>query len=297
MDIKEKDVVLLKDFVRLLRPHQYTKNLFIFLPAFFSGQIFHAGIDIRCFISFLAFCMVASAVYIFNDIKDANEDRMHPVKQQRPIASNRISQRTGYISMLVLFTIGFVISYPLKVLPQLLLLYAVLNILYSYKLKHIAILDITLIAIGFVIRLFAGSLVTDIPLTKWIVVMTFLLALFIGFAKRRDDLMIYQNNGQRVRKSIDGYTLEFVNVSMAMVAGVIIVAYIMYTLSPDIMAKFRSDKLYLTALFVVLGILRYLQITYVENKSGSPSETLLHDRFLQIVLVCWITSFGVILYR
>jgi len=240
--------------------------------------------------------MVASAVYILNDIRDVNEDRIHPTKKHRPIASNRISKRTGYIIMLVLLVIGLVISFRYKGFAALFTLYLILNILYSYKLKHIALVDVTIISIGFVIRLFVGSVVADIPLTNWIVVMTFLLALFLGFAKRRDDIIIFQNIGQRVRKNMVGYTLEFINVSTAMIASVIIVAYIMYTLQPETILRFKSDKLYLTALFVVIGILRYMQITYVENKSGSPSETLLRDRFLQIVLLCWISSFVFILY-
>lgn len=126
--------------------------------------------------------------------------------------------------------------------------------------------------------------------------MTFLLALFIGFAKRRDDVIIYQNSGQMVRKNIDGYNLELINVITSMLAGVIIVAYIMYSLMPETISRFKSDKIYLTSLFVVLGIMRYMQITYVENKSGAPSEILLRDRFLQIVIVCWIASFGLIMY-
>lgn len=293
---RKKYTVALKELARLLRPYQYTKNLFIFLPIFFSGQIFHLGLTIRCFSAFLAFCAVASAVYIFNDIKDVREDRAHPIKRHRPMASGRVSIRTGYVAMLALLIVGFSISYYYKGLLQLLSIYLVLNVLYSAKLKHIPIIDITIISVGFVIRLFVGSVVAGIPLTKWIVVMTFLLALFIGLAKRRDDVIVYQQNGQRVRRSIDGYTLEFINVSTAMITGVIIVAYIMYTLSSEIISKFNSDNLYFSTIFVILGMLRYMQITYVENKSGSPSDILCRDRFLQIVLVCWVAFFGFILY-
>lgn len=253
--------------------------------------------DIHCFMAFGAFCLLASAVYILNDLKDADEDRLHPKKKDRPIASRRVSKQNALIMMLALLVISLLIASRYKGLPELFVLYLLLNILYSWKLKRIAIVDITIIAIGFVIRLFVGSAVTDTPLTHWIVIMTFLLALFIGFAKRRDDVIIYQNNQQRTRRSVDGYTLEFVNVSVSMIAGVIIVAYIMYVLSPEIIAKFNSDKLYLTAFFVTLGILRYLQATFAQNESGSPSEFLLHDRFLQIVLLGWMASFGFILYR
>lgn len=293
---KEKRLIPWKDLVRLLRPHQYTKNLFIFLPAFFSGRILQAAIWTEGIIAFGVFCLAASAVYIFNDIKDIEEDRAHPRKKNRPLACGKVSLKQATLVMMVLWTLVGLIAYCWPVLLAPVAIYFILNILYSYKLKHIAIIDVTVIAIGFVIRLMVGSLIADIPLTRWIVVMTFLLAVLLGLAKRRDDLIIGQNGPELKRKSIDGYNLEFINVSMASMSGVIIVAYVMYTLSPEIGAKFKSDKLYLTTLFVVLGILRYLQITYVENKSGSPSELLLHDRFLQIVLICWMATFGFILY-
>jgi decaprenyl-phosphate phosphoribosyltransferase len=287
---------LLKNIIILLRPHQYTKNLFIFLPAFFHGNLLHPDVIINCFIAFIAFCMFSSAVYVLNDISDVNEDRLHPEKRHRPIADNRISKKAGYLMIVLLLAVGCAIAYRYKGLMEMCLIYLVLNILYSLKLKHIAIIDISIISAGFVIRLFAGSAVTAVPLTNWIVVMTFLLALFLGLAKRRDDVIINQGNGQQVRKSIDGYTLELINVSTSMIAGVIIVAYLMYALQPETIARFKSDKLYLSAIFVVLGILRYMQIIYVENKSGAPSKILLRDRFLQIVLVGWIAFFAFIVY-
>jgi len=296
MIFKKEQIALCKDFVQLLRPHQYTKNLFIFLPAFFSGQMLQAKILTKCSISFVAFCMAASAVYIFNDIRDLEEDRAHPKKKFRPLASGKVSEKHAYMVMMALLVLVGLISYPWKGLITPILIYLILNILYSYKLKHIAIVDVTIIAIGFVIRLTVGSIVTGISLTSWIEIMTFLLALLLGFAKRRDDLIICLNGSGRGRKSIDGYNLEFINVSMGAMSGVIIVAYIMYTLSPEIVLKFNSEKLYLTTIFIVLGILRYMQITYVENKSGSPSELLLSDRFLQVVLLCWMASFVFILY-
>ena len=174
--------------------------------------------------------------------------------------------------------------------------YAVMNIAYSFHLKHVAILDVTIIAIGFVLRLFIGSAVTGIPLSMWIVVMTFLLALFMALAKRRDDVLIFMETGKKMRKVIDGYNLQFLDTAMAIMASVVIVAYTIYTTSTDVTARFHTQYLYLTSLFVILGIMRYLQIAFVHLDSGSPTRIVLKDRFMQLTILAWIISFAWILY-
>ncbi len=174
--------------------------------------------------------------------------------------------------------------------------YTIMNIAYSFYLKHIAILDITIIAIGFVLRLFIGSVVTEVPLSMWIVVMTFLLALFMALAKRRDDVLIYLDTGKKMRKVIDGYNLQFLDTTMAIMASVVIVAYTIYTTSSPVIQRVNSKYLYLTALFVILGILRYLQITFVYKDSGSPTKIVLKDRFMQLVILGWVITFVWILY-
>ena len=178
----------------------------------------------------------------------------------------------------------------------LVLLYVGLNIIYTIKLKHIPIVDIFIIASGFVIRIFIGGVVTHIKIYPWIVIMTFLLALLLSLAKRRDDVLILLETNDRTRKSIDGYNLAFIDMFMMAMAAITIVAYIMYTMSPEIILKFRTDKLYFTTAFVILGIMRYMQITLVEKKSGSPTEVLLKDRFLQSTIFCWIITFGILIY-
>jgi 4-hydroxybenzoate polyprenyltransferase len=174
--------------------------------------------------------------------------------------------------------------------------YVAMNIAYSFYLKHIAILDVTIIAIGFVLRLFVGSAVTGIQLSMWIVIMTFLLALFMALAKRRDDVLIFLETGKKMRKVIDGYNLQFLDTAMAIMAAVIIVAYTIYTTSVEVVERFHSQYLYLTALFVILGIMRYLQIAFVHLDSGSPTKIVLKDRFMQATIVAWIISFTWILY-
>lgn len=171
-----------------------------------------------------------------------------------------------------------------------------LNIAYSFYLKHVAILDVTIIAIGFVLRLFIGSAVTGIQLSMWIVIMTFLLALFMALAKRRDDILIFLETGKKMRKVIDGYNLQFLDTAMAIMASIVIVSYTMYTTSADIIERFNNQYLYLTALFVILGVMRYLQIVFVHLDSGSPTKIAMKDRFIQMTILAWIISFVWILY-
>ena len=175
-------------------------------------------------------------------------------------------------------------------------IYVILNICYSLKLKRFAIIDVTIIAIGFVLRLFVGSFAYEIPLKIWIVIMTFLLALFLALAKRRDDVHIFRKSGNKMRKSVDGYNLQLIDGSMMVMSAVVIVAYLLYTTSQEIIEKFQNENLYLTTLFVIFGLMRYLQITLVEKNSGSPTDIILKDVIMQINLVLWVSSFVWIIY-
>lgn len=289
---------MLKEYISLLRPHQYIKNLFLFLPAFFSLQIMDVEVVLRTCIAFVAYCCMASAVYILNDYKDREADREHPVKRLRPLAAGTIKTSTAFILMGSLVVLGFLLSILLgKSVFYLLTAYVFINVLYSFKLKHIAVVDIFIIALGFVIRIAVGAYAapTPIPYSKWIVLMTFLGALFLALAKRRDDVLLAAQ-GQKVRKSIDGYNLEFINGAMIIMASVLIVAYISYTIAPEIQENFGSEFLYLTVAFVILGVLRYLQISFVEERSGNPTKILLTDLFLQITILAWLLSFVILIY-
>ena len=289
--------VKILDIIKLLRPHQYIKNLFILLPLFFALKITDTGLLTNAFIAFIAFSLTASAVYILNDYHDIEEDRQHPKKKNRPLASGAISKAEALGIMTLLFVAGFGLMAMLSLQAAIILLaYVVMNIAYSLYLKHIAILDVTIIAIGFVLRLFIGSAVTDIPLSMWIVIMTFLLALFMALAKRRDDVLIFLDTGKKMRKVIDGYNLQFLDTAMAIMASVVIVSYTIYTTSPEVVERVHCQYLYLTALFVILGIMRYLQITFVLKDSGSPTKIVLRDLFVQLTLIGWIITFAWILY-
>ncbi|HXN06168.1 MAG TPA: UbiA prenyltransferase family protein [Nitrospiria bacterium] len=288
----------IKLYLRLLRPHQYLKNFFIFMPLFFSLKITNFPVLISTLMIFISFSMIASSIYIFNDYYDAPEDRHHPKKKNRPIASGEIPERSALSLMIAFLASGLASSYLIggKTVSAFVLGYVVLNISYTLKLKQIAIIDIFIIAIGFILRLFIGAQVGHVALSIWIIIMTFLLALFLALTKRRDDIIIYEESGTKVRKAIEGYNIEFLNASMIIMTSVIIVSYIMYTLSSEVIGKLHSDKLYITVLFVILGIMRYLQITLVEKMSDSPTEVLIKDRFLQITILGWFLTFVFLLY-
>ncbi|MFA6197074.1 MAG: decaprenyl-phosphate phosphoribosyltransferase [Sulfurimonas sp.] len=282
---------------QLMRPHQYIKNLFIFLPLFFALKITDTELLGNAFLAFIAFSLTASAIYTLNDYHDIEEDKQHPKKKKRPLASGAITKLEAIFIMIVLFFAGFSLMASFSVnAVAILSLYIIINILYSFYLKHVAILDVTIIAIGFVLRLFIGSVVTGIVLSMWIVIMTFLLALFMALAKRRDDVLIYLDTGKKMRKVIDGYNLQFLDTAMAIMASVVIVAYTIFTTSAEVVKRFHSEYLYLTALFVILGIMRYLQITFIMEDSGSPTKIVLKDRFLQFTIISWLVAFIWILY-
>ena len=283
----------LQSILKLLRPHQYIKNLFVFAPLFFTFS-FNFEQIVDCIVVFVLFSFLASSIYILNDYMDIEEDRQHPKKKFRPIASGEVSKNSAKILFFLLSIPSLVASYFINIdLFVVLTIYFVLNIAYSLGLKHITIVDIFIIASGFVLRLFAGASVIDNQLSMWIIIMTFLLALFLAVAKRRDDVLL-AFEGKETRQNIDGYNLEFVNAVMVFMAGVIVVAYVLYTVSDDVIDRLNSSNLYITAFFVILGVMRYMQITFVEGNSGNPTKVVLKDRFLQLTILFWLASFYLI---
>ena len=291
------------DIIKLLRPQQWIKNLFVFLPLFFDRHLFDAGYLVPCILAFIAFCMASSGLYCFNDIHDAEADQNHHEKCKRPIASGKVSKAVGYCAMLVCFAISMAVIYLINradgrngLLFLVIGAYVVMNIAYSLFLKHIAIIDVFVIAIGFVLRVLAGGVATGIILTHWIVLMTFLLALFLAFAKRRDDVVVFVNSGVTMRKTANRYNLRFLNTATSIVGSITMVCYIMYTVSPEVVERFGSRYVYLTSIFVLAGIIRYLQIMTVDVKSGDPTQVMLKDRFIQGCVACWLLSFALIIY-
>ena len=292
----------MNNILKLIRPHQWLKNVFVLMPMFFGGSLLDPE-DIRASVlTFLAYSFVASSVYCFNDINDVEADRRHPVKCKRPLASGAVRMGTAWMLMALMFVLAALMTallgdrgHILKV-GGVLLFYYILNICYCAKLKQYAIVDVCIVAFGFVLRVLAGGFATDITLSKWLVLMTFLLTLFLSFAKRRDDVLRMNETGEPPRKNTIRYNLTFINQAITVSASVTLVCYIMYTVSPEVVARLGSDMLYLTSVFVLLGLLRYMQITVVDKKSGDPTKMMLHDRFTQLVVVLWALTFLVLIY-
>ena len=290
----------LHSFYLLLRTKQWVKNAFVFLPLFFSGELLHIDKLAATALTFLAFCFAASAIYCLNDIVDIHEDRRHEKKQKRPIASGAVSIKQGYMLMAVMIFLALLV---LLLLPQnqlrvggIILFYLVLNIAYCTHLKQHAILDVCIVAFGFVLRILAGGAATGVLLSKWIVLMTFLLTLFLSFAKRRDDVLLMNQTGEAPRKNTIRYNLTFINQAITITASVTLVCYIMYTVSPEVVQHFHTQHLYLTSVFVLGGLLRYIQLTVVDKKSGDPTKVILYDHFTQLIVAAWIAAFLFIIY-
>lgn len=288
--------------IQLLRPHQWLKNFFIFLPLFFGKHLLDLEYVIPSLIAFFAYSLAASAIYCFNDIWDVEADKLHPKKCKRPIASGKISKAMGYVIAVVCIILALSIDFigmngkPRYWLAYILVFYLVMNVAYCVKLKQIALVDVFTIAIGFVLRILAGSAATGIELSQWIILMTFLLALFLAFAKRRDDVVIYEDTGVKARKNVNRYNLQFMNQTISLIASITMVCYIMYTVSSEVIERMGSHYLYATSIFVLAGIIRYLQITIVDVKSGSPTKVLMKDHFIQCCIAGWIIAFFLILY-
>ena len=283
--------------LKLIRIHQWTKNLFVFAPLFFSGQFLDKEKLVLSAFGFLCFCLAASSIYIINDLFDAEKDKLHPTKKDRPIASGKISKPFAVVLFFILITTSFTTSlFISKGLFAVIFSYFILNLLYSFGLKQISLVDIFIVSIGFVLRVAAGGVLTSIPVSHWLYIMTFLLALFIAMAKRRDDVLILNETGSEMRKSVKGYNLEFISSAISILCAVLVVSYLLYITSPEVVARFEGKHPYISTLFVIMGVLRYLQITLVQANSGSPSKILLKDLFIQLVLVLWVLFFITIIY-
>ena len=295
-DFKFKGDNVIIEIVKLIRPHHYIKNLFVLAPIFFSGLITNEVLLNQSLIAFILFSLAASSVYILNDIMDVSEDRLHPKKKNRPIASGSVPVSIAWIILTCFVVASLVGSWYISAnLTYVLILYIVMNILYSLGMKHLSIIDVTMISMGFVLSIFAGSVIIETDPSMWIILMTFLLSFFLGLSKRRDDVLM-NANGLKTRKNIDGYNLDFVNAAMVVMASVVIFSYISYTITDSVQERLGTEYLYLTVLFVIIGIFRYFQITLVEENSGSPTKIMINDRFSQINIALWLITYSYIIY-
>ena len=289
-------------YLKLLRVEQWVKNFFVFTALFFSGNITNTELFLRSVFAFFIFSFAASAIYIINDYTDIESDKKHPEKKNRPLASGAISKKTGlsiFIGLIILDILLILFGqYYFKInlwkFATIIVAYFLMNLAYTYKLKHVAIIDVTIIAIGFVLRVLAGGYITGIIVTDWAVLLTFVLALVLAIGKRRGELINAQISG-KTRKALDGYNVQFADIALSMVCTLVIVCYLMFTLSPEVQLRFHKRVFY-TVIFVVFAILRYLQQTLVYNRTESPTKIVYKDRYIQVTLVLWVIVFLLQIY-
>lgn len=289
-------------YLKLLRVEQWVKNLFVFIPLFFSGNITNTTLFIESIFAFFAFSFVASIIYIINDYSDIESDRKHPEKKNRPLASGAIVKNTAKIILVALVVLEVALIYfgqqwfhkDLTKFTTIIGFYFVMNIGYTFKLKHVAIIDVTIIAIGFVLRVLAGGYATGIAVSQWAVLLTFVLALVLAIGKRRGELINAQTSG-KTRKALDGYNVQFADIALSISCALAIVCYLMFTLSPEVQKRFHPRVFY-TVIFVVFAFLRYLQQTLVYNKTESPTKIVYKDRYIQVTLVLWLVAFLLQIY-
>jgi 4-hydroxybenzoate polyprenyltransferase len=279
----------------LLRPHQWVKNAFVAAPLFFTPSAVTVDAVLTVLVGMLAFCALSSAVYILNDVMDREADRLHPRKRLRPLAAGSVPIPLALGLMVVLAAGGLGVAAALA--PRfagIALVYLFVNALYSLKLKDVSIVDVLLVSMGFVLRVYGGAELIHVLPSVWIIVCTGLLALFLALAKRRDDLVKQLDTGHR--SSLQGYTKQFIDTAITTVLGALLVSYLIYTTDQTVMTRIGSHSLFLTTPFVIAGVLRYLQITLVEERSGSPTTLALTDRFLILSVLGWLATFGVLIY-
>ena len=287
-----------KDILSLLRLPQWSKNVFVFLPLFFGGAFDNVNMLGQTVLAALAFSLAASAVYCLNDIVDRKRDALHPTKCQRPLASGALSPVAGGVlcAMCAAGAVSLAVCCRSPYIWCWIVGYMALNVLYSLVLKRMVIVDVLVLSSFYVMRIMTGGEACGVEVSQWLVIMTFLLALFLALGKRRDDALIYRESKTVVRAVAQHYGVEFLNLALTMVATIAVVAYLIYTISPEVTTRFACRYVYFTAIFVIAGILRYLQLTLAGGKSGDPMHVLLHDCFTQACVLMWVSSFVCIIY-
>jgi len=286
-----------KSLIMMIRVAHWAKNLFLYIPLFFAGDLFQINKLLDVTWGVIAFCLVSSSVYILNDIRDLENDKLHPVKRHRALASGKVSMTVALIIMCCCAAGGLLSGwYCGSNFLFILGIYLLLNVGYSFGLKNISILDVMILSTGFVLRVKGGGVIAQVGISQWLIIMAFLLSLFLALAKRRDDILLKSMSGNNTRQSISGYNLDFLNVSLAVVSAIMIMAYLMYTLSPEVIRHIGTYRLYYTTVFVFAGLLRYLQLIYIHKDTRSPTRILYKDHFIQICIVLWVLSFYCLLY-
>jgi len=279
------------------RPKQWIKNLFIFAALIFSANLLNLSLFLNVLKTFFLFCALSSSIYLINDLFDLKQDKIHPEKRKRPLASGKLKPTLALATAIFLALFSISTSFWISLeLGLLFITYFLLFVLYSFILKRLAILDIFIIAVGFVLRVMVGALAISVSLSHWIIICTFFLALFLGFAKRRHELIVLGDNHSSHRTSLSDYSLHFIDQMISVTTASVVISYALYTVSPETIEHFGTDKMFYTIPFVLYGIFRYLYLVYKRKEGGSPTEALLTDKALAADVFLWVLAVLVILY-
>lgn len=284
-------------FLRALRPHQWTKNLLVFAALLFSKHLFEPQPFLRAFLAFVAFCGLAGAVYLWNDVADIEQDRLHPKKRKRPVAAGELSIRAATLGAMALVAGALALSFWVDDgLGLCAAAYLGLNLAYSFGLKHVVILDVLALALGFVLRALAGGFAIQAPVTEWLLVLTLLLALFLALAKRRHEITSLGEGAAGHRAILAEYSPYLIDQMTSVVTASVVTAYAFYTLSPETVAKFGTAKLSWTLPLVLYGIFRYLYLVHQKERGDSPTDMLLTDRPLLATVALWVALVIAVVY-
>jgi decaprenyl-phosphate phosphoribosyltransferase len=287
----------MKTFFELIKIKHWVKNFFIFAPIVFALQLFHLDKLLTVIATFFAFSFSAVFIYIFNDIKDKNMDSIHPEKSKRPIASGKIDTKIAMLIGIIFLITGLIISLFIGFFTTLIILiYVIMNILYTFYLKNIVILDVFIIAIGFCLRVLAGSVAINVELSNWMILATFSISLIIGFGKRRHELDILGNDASSHRKNLFEYNKEFLDMLIGIATSITALSYALYTMDNEVIAKLGTDKLIFTFPFVLYGLYRYLLLVYFKKKGGNPEELVVTDVGIILSVILWIIAVVVLVY-
>jgi 4-hydroxybenzoate polyprenyltransferase len=284
--------------VKLMRPLQWLKNGFVFTPLIFSKHLMHTDYGVNAVLAFFAFCFASSVVYIINDILDKESDRLHPVKKNRPIATGESSVQLALTIAFVLSIIAIAISSQLPSgFSWILLLYVVIQVAYSFQLKKVVILDIFVIAAGFMLRVFAGALAIQVTISHWIVITTLFLSLFLAISKRRSELlMVTKQNIESPRRVLKEYSVPFLDALLIISTTGMVLSYSLYTMAEKTIAVFGSEYLIFTTVFVLFGIFRYLFLVLVREEGENPTLILVKDTPMAVNMILWLLTCIAIIY-
>jgi 4-hydroxybenzoate polyprenyltransferase len=281
-----------------IRPGQWTKNLLVFAGLLFGRRLFNAAAVLTAIAGFLIFCALSGAVYLINDVLDRDTDRQHPLKARRPIASGALPVQTAVVAGSVLGIGGLAAAFAInRWFGIAAVVYLAQSALYSGLLKHIVIIDVLTIAVGFVLRVVAGAVVIDVPTSHWLLVCTILLALFLALSKRRHELVLLADGASGHRRILQEYSPYLLDQMIAVVTASTLIAYVFYTISPETVQKFGTPWLGLTIPFPLYGIFRYLYLVHQRKEGGSPADLLLTDRPLLACVALWAVTVMLIIYR